>query len=199
MPSIPLSLIRFDGGTQPRAEPHGEQAMTGNNAGYVYFVQRITGGAIKIGFTMNVTERVRQLQTAVEVPLRLLGFMRGAPELETSLHDAFSAYRLTGEWFEPAPELVDYATGMGRAWVSGGEYFGIRPAYRSVRGVHSTDAMSRMTFQAVISEKRKKVDALKAELAKLEEARNELSPIWDMHPDYTYGQAERAYLVVMAA
>ena len=173
--------------------------MTDNSPGYVYFVQRITGGAIKIGFSRDVSERVKQLQTAIEVPIKVLGTIQARPEMETALHEVFAAWRLAGEWFEPDITLVDFATGLSRCYISGGEYFGLKPAYRVGQEVCATEAMARMTLQAALVEKRKKADALNAEITKIEAAVKELSPIWDLHPGYTYGQAEAAFLSPQAA
>lgn len=81
----------------------------GNNcAGWVYFVQGVDGGPIKIGCSTNVGARLRDLQGASPTRLRIIGVIPSADMLadEASWHRQHAAYRLLGEWFEPAATLT---------------------------------------------------------------------------------------------
>lgn len=59
-------------------------------------------GLIKIGVTRNVVERLTCLR------LRLLASEPGDFAVEAERHKTFAAHRAHGEWFHPAPELVEH-------------------------------------------------------------------------------------------
>ncbi len=66
--------------------------------------------AVKIGVTDDVLSRMKALQTASPLPLRLLAVMPGDQETEYDLHRAFAALRISGEWFRfegPLKRLVE--------------------------------------------------------------------------------------------
>ena len=68
-----------------------------NNPAVYYF--RV-GNRIKIGFTVNVEGRVRNL-----MPEEVLGWEPGDRNLETKRHRQFAAYRVAREWFEDVPAI----------------------------------------------------------------------------------------------
>lgn len=74
----------------------------------IYFIQRGHDGPIKIGRGDNPKKRLRQLQTASPEPLNLLGEVCGSMEFETWLHRKFRHLNISGEWFKPDSELVEY-------------------------------------------------------------------------------------------
>lgn len=74
----------------------------------IYFIQRGTTGPIKIGISADVGSRLAALQTASHEPLTVIGTMRGSYKLESSLHQLFSRFRIRGEWFSPAEEILTY-------------------------------------------------------------------------------------------
>lgn len=74
----------------------------------VYFVQVETDGPIKIGFTVDMAGRFGALQTSSPHALRLLGTVPGDEERERQIHEEFEHLRMQGEWFKPAPELLDF-------------------------------------------------------------------------------------------
>jgi hypothetical protein len=85
---------------------------------FVYFIQEGDEGPIKIGFSRNVQERIKALQTGHAQPLRLLHAMRGTLDDEQRLHRRFARLRIQNEWFAPAPELLDWlaqAAGVPRS------------------------------------------------------------------------------------
>lgn len=74
--------------------------------GFVYFIT--DGDAIKIGYSDAPELRLRTLQCASHKPLRIIDTARGTPDDEKRLHKQFGHLRLKGEWFAPAPELVEF-------------------------------------------------------------------------------------------
>jgi DNA-binding XRE family transcriptional regulator len=76
---------------------------------YVYFVQAGDGGNIKIGISRNVRGRLSKMQTDAGVHLTLMGLCEGDETLEQSLHRELEKFRVTGEWFSPAPEVMSAA------------------------------------------------------------------------------------------
>ncbi|MGW5197350.1 GIY-YIG nuclease family protein [Streptomyces spiralis] len=67
--------------------------------GWVYFMRRER--LIKIGTTTDLQRRARELNATV------LARCVGSYSEEARLHAKFAALRRHGEWFEPAPELMD--------------------------------------------------------------------------------------------
>jgi len=76
--------------------------------GNVYFVA--ADGAIKIGYSANVSKRMAQLQTVAACKLKLLAIFPGADRgVEKRLHEALHPYRLEGEWFRDVPAVRNFA------------------------------------------------------------------------------------------
>lgn len=75
----------------------------------VYFVRRKAdpAGPIKIGFTRKIESRLAQLNAAYEGGVDLLACCDGGAQLEGSLHRRLEEYRLDGEWFQPAPPVLE--------------------------------------------------------------------------------------------
>lgn len=74
----------------------------------VYFVQRVSGGLIKIGTTTLLSLRVKTLAAECREKVRVLGLMRGNHQEENALHRQFKHLREKGEWFRPADDLMDF-------------------------------------------------------------------------------------------
>jgi len=74
----------------------------------VYFIQQGESGPIKIGFSKDPAARLKTLQASSPHPLRLLRTIHGERPREQSIHSKFRRHRLSGEWFAPVPELLEY-------------------------------------------------------------------------------------------
>lgn len=73
--------------------------------GTIYFVQAECGGPVKIGFTVDVDERVKALQCGSPFPLRVVATRPGTLGTEAELHRRFARHRLHGEWFEASDDI----------------------------------------------------------------------------------------------
>lgn len=74
---------------------------------YVYFARsKLGGNLIKIGVTSNLAARMRDLKAEAFAVVAT----EQAGRLEAILHRRFRAWRREGEWFEPAPALLEWAT-----------------------------------------------------------------------------------------
>lgn len=66
----------------------------------VYFALAERSNRVKIGYAKNVFKRIRVLQTGCPERIKLIlifvGYGRG---MEKLLHERFSRYRVSGEWF----------------------------------------------------------------------------------------------------
>lgn len=87
--------------TQQRAISNAENETLSN----VYFVQS-ESGSIKVGMAVDVSARLRSLQTANPSKLKLLATCAGGRTLEREYHSRFAAHRLHGEWFLPHPDIL---------------------------------------------------------------------------------------------
>lgn len=80
--------------------------------GFIYFVQRLTGGPIKIGFAVEPERRVKALATGSSEPLVFLGQLPGNRATERKIHEQFAHLREHGEWFRPGPDLTTFVEGL---------------------------------------------------------------------------------------
>jgi hypothetical protein len=79
--------------------------------GHVYFIQAVSGeGPIKIGYTSRSPKsRLASLQTGNAAKLTIIGAHPGNQGHESRLHTRFAEFRLHGEWFRPAPPVLEFA------------------------------------------------------------------------------------------
>lgn len=88
---------------------------------WVYFCQRGEGGPIKIGRTRQLSSRVTALQSVCPEDVILLGQLPETDITERRVHIVFNRHRIRGEWFRPAPEILELAA-AGEALYPGGLY-----------------------------------------------------------------------------
>ena len=79
---------------------------------YLYFIQQGESGPVKIGITGNVESRKSSLQSASPHPLNTLLVIPHknrhlAEKSEQFIHYLFSQLNMSGEWFIPAPHLIE--------------------------------------------------------------------------------------------
>lgn len=67
---------------------------------YVYLIHAEGTKRYKIGFSNDVPQRMRELQTSSPVDLSLIMARCGSREMEKRLHARFAEFRKCGEWFE---------------------------------------------------------------------------------------------------
>lgn len=75
---------------------------------YCYFIQRQNDNLIKIGYSSRVYERSQHIALEVKSPVTVLGVIKGGITLEKLLQRMFEASHVTGEWYEPKAELLQY-------------------------------------------------------------------------------------------
>lgn len=83
----------------------------------LYFMQSTNGGLVKIGFSDNVENRLRQLEKDYGQSLTILATMEGGRAEEAALHRRFKHLRVgRTEQFRPDPELMGF---IGRPSLTG--------------------------------------------------------------------------------
>jgi hypothetical protein len=73
----------------------------------VYFISA-ESDLIKIGYTTNLSARLRSLRTAHPNELRILLAIPGSRDDERELHRRFAEYRVGREWFRRSKPINDY-------------------------------------------------------------------------------------------
>lgn len=103
-------------------------------AGTTYFIGG-EHGAIKIGRSVNVDVRLKDIQACSPIPVSVLATRKGSSR-EKLYHRLFAAHRLHGEWFVRHPDILaeidrlnqslapDPATGPRAAHDEGGVHHG---------------------------------------------------------------------------
>ena len=72
----------------------------------VYFIATADRRYVKIGYTTNMTRRLRDVQVGNPEPLELLGTLDGTKDDEKRLHHDWRRLRVEGEWFRLTDELA---------------------------------------------------------------------------------------------
>jgi hypothetical protein len=85
-----------------------QQAGRKRACGWVYFVQAASG-PVKIGWTKDIRERLKMLQANNFDTLTCLGAAEGSTTDEAQFHRRFGKHLIRGEWFQPAPEILEAA------------------------------------------------------------------------------------------
>lgn len=96
-----------------------------HGCGAVYFLLDEDAGLIKIGWSINLNDRVRGLVSQSGRDLKLVGFIRSdSQKSETKMHRRFKRLRKRGEWFEYKDELIDFVEaqfgGTRQRWLGEG-------------------------------------------------------------------------------
>ena len=74
----------------------------------VYFIERESDKAIKIGHTGCLSDRMNQLRYGEKCDLKILCLIDGGRPVEKAMHKQFENCNLCGEWFMPSAELLNY-------------------------------------------------------------------------------------------
>jgi len=61
---------------------------------------------IKIGYTKNLDNRLRKIQTDNPFPLKVVFTLEGFEESEKGLHEYFKKCHVKGEWFRARPTII---------------------------------------------------------------------------------------------
>lgn len=91
----------------PRSErPLPSVTSAPGRRGFVYFA--VAGDAVKIGFSIKPTERVKSLQTSATEYVEVVRLIPGTDQTERYFHGHFERYRLRGEWFRLEGALAGF-------------------------------------------------------------------------------------------
>lgn len=71
----------------------------------IYFITEKGSHYVKIGYSEDPVKRLKELQTGNPRKLKILGILPGLFEAEKGYHEAFSKYRVQGEWFKNTGKL----------------------------------------------------------------------------------------------
>lgn len=121
----------------------------------IYFIQAANGrGPIKIGVSIRPEKRLVSIQLISPTRLKIIKTLKGGQDQELALHHHFAHLRLHGEWFEAAPELVDFINNTNEV-VS--FLMAVKPKHRiTIEPVKTLEEVSDMNEARRIS----KIDAL---------------------------------------
>lgn len=78
------------------------------NYEYVYFIRaKAMNWPVKIGCTIDVEKRLKELEKSSPLHLEVAAFVRGGLALERKLHACFQASHSHGEWFRRSIALAN--------------------------------------------------------------------------------------------
>jgi len=75
----------------------------------VYFIQDVDSGYVKIGHAADPSARFVDLQCATPHCLQFIRIVDGGQKVETWFHRKFAKYRIRGEWFNFAEDMLTIA------------------------------------------------------------------------------------------
>jgi len=104
----------------------------------IYFIERQSDKAIKIGTTHNLKPRLLSLKLE-HGEIKLLGIISGNVVKEKLLHWIFKDHRVDGEFFNPDGELLEIIE----------EYASVPVDIGRTRNITSTDPNRRLRFTFV--------------------------------------------------
>jgi len=84
----------------------GRSRQDQEKSSFVYFIQGVSGGPIKIGISVDPERRIQNI--TYPEPLKTLLIIPGDTSDEARLHKVFSHLRLEREWFRDDPELIQF-------------------------------------------------------------------------------------------
>jgi hypothetical protein len=93
---------------------------------WVYIVEADGLDVVKVGHSKRPERRLKALQSASPVGLRITHLCSGGSQVERWVHEACSDTRLHGEWFED--------DGLARAMIRAVHDRAWRPSYVGIRG-----------------------------------------------------------------
>lgn len=82
----------------------------------IYFLEAPDSGRIKIGTTVRLSVRLKQLCKEYGQDLRVLAVADGTFDSEKALHRRFEHLRVVNEWFEPGDDLLGFIVSDGQLW-----------------------------------------------------------------------------------
>ena len=78
------------------------EALAEQGSSYLYFIQPVDGGLVKIGVTNGLAGRLASFQCGSPLELRVVKYIQVADRsFEFRVHATFAAHRRHGEWFDP--------------------------------------------------------------------------------------------------
>lgn len=94
---------------QARKAAHELHEREGHRWTFVYFMQQGDDGPVKIGVTKDPRARHKTLQAATPHVLHVRALIWRHPDTEKLLHRIYAEHHLRGEWFHPAPAILEFA------------------------------------------------------------------------------------------
>lgn len=76
--------------------------------GQVYLMGNREYGLVKIGFSNNPEQRLKELQTGCPFPISIFTSFKGSLKREKQLHHQYKDLRVNGEWFKIEDKLEDF-------------------------------------------------------------------------------------------
>lgn len=73
-------------------------------------------GLVKIGTTIRLADRLKQVAAEIGHEPKALGVMDGDRSEEQAIHRRFSQSRVFREWFKPSQSLKDFIEKEARSW-----------------------------------------------------------------------------------
>lgn len=80
--------------------------------GYVYVVQSLQLGWVKIGWAKDIARRMVDVARSCGTDLTLLGCFAGTQADESATQKRFGHHRLALDWFEPGADLLLFAADL---------------------------------------------------------------------------------------
>lgn len=103
--------LRRESAAENPPPPPREMGGRRDRKKFLYFVQEMTNGPVKIGVSAAPLTRLSSLQVSNPRQLKMLGIRPGSHADEIDLHRRLAEHRIRGEWFNPAAEVLAAITG----------------------------------------------------------------------------------------
>lgn len=109
----------------------------------VYFIQRQSDNAIKIGHSTNIKCRYNTIKGRIKSDLEILCLIPGERNVEQSIHKKFNDIRIEREWFSPDTTLFEYIQSLQT------EMLNINEVWNDIRLTLTTIQLSKETRETL--------------------------------------------------
>lgn len=102
---IDIEYKRNKKDTSLKYEFYKKKAVLSDDTGLIYLIGNLESKYVKIGFSKNPKERIKELQTGCPFKLSVIATFQGNLFTEKALHLKYNKYNSYGEWFKIEGEL----------------------------------------------------------------------------------------------
>jgi hypothetical protein len=110
-------LVRIDAAKADAwVSEHKSGSVSFERDGVVYAVRRESDGAVKFGWSSDLSRRIHELRKESDEQVTLIGAVPGDKRKELRIQGRLTEDRLDGEWFRPSTIVLQFLNEIEEVW-----------------------------------------------------------------------------------